>query len=157
MTSKKFYLAHNGWGGDIAMNETRRTTIVGKYNADKPSGTHAQLKTGIPNASLTGKVDYRILSSSEIDNLFAQAQIASDTGNYTLADKLFEKAWEINRQWLDEAIVNQDVIRLISEPNPGNLTLKNNKGETVLSFFGREKSYLELKGYIQQGYEFIKK
>jgi hypothetical protein len=157
ITGNKFYLAHSGWGGDIAMNETRRTTILGKYNADKPGGTHSLLKSGIPNASLTGKVDFRILSSSEIDNLFVQAQDAINTGNYTLADELFEQAWEINRKWIDEGIANDDIIRLISEPISDNLMLTNHYGKRVLSFFGREKSYLESKGYVQQGFEFIKK
>jgi uncharacterized membrane protein YqgA involved in biofilm formation len=153
----KFYLSHSGWGGDIVRNETRRTTIIGKYNADKPGGTHALLKTGIPNASLSGEVDFRILSNPEIDNLLMQAQKAIYAGNYKLADELYEQAWEINRQWLDEAIENNDVIRLISEPISDNLMLTNHYGKRVLSFFGREIDYLKSKGYILKGYEFIKK
>jgi hypothetical protein len=153
----KFYLCHSGWGGDIVRNETRRTTIIGKYLKNDEGGTHALLKTGIPNASLSGKVDYRILSNLEIDNLFMQAQKAIDAGSYKLADELYERAWEINRQWLDEAIENNDVIRLISEPISDNLMLTNHYGKRVLSFFGREIDYLKSKGYILKGYEFIKK
>jgi len=152
----KVYLKHDGWGSDVLMSESQRITILGKYLENQPGGTHFLMQSGLVNKTLNGKEGFRILSSSEIDEIFAKAQNAIKSGNYDLADELFEQAWEINRKWLDEGIANGDVIRLISEPTPANLSLINHRGEIVPSFYGREKIYLESKGYVQQGYAFIK-
>ncbi|WP_298894086.1 hypothetical protein [uncultured Psychroserpens sp.] len=138
---------YTGFGGDIVTKPNKTTTVIGKWvdNVDG-GGTSKVINSGLSKSG---------------ENVGGINALSFDGSGMTEAQQ-----WLVNQQWLDDAIVRGDDIRVISNPleNINKFKVNTNgqfvnsigdvipeselTSQGVLSFFGKEIEHLENAGYV---------
>lgn len=124
---------YSNYGGDVVCHSSKTTTILGKFNDVVTGGGISVVK------------DSKLFKYGENP---AGINLLNNP-NWT---------WEINRQWIIDAINRGDIIRVVSNPNHIDNIWIDGIVNGIKTPYGREIELLEASGYRfdSSKYEFVK-